>query len=740
MKRVPSRLLHCILLACALLPLGCASDGDDPSLEIRVDPRIEYAPQPAADAGQEQTEPPDCAEGYAFEPARESCVRLDACEDDNAGCGDPSHTRCLTDADGSVLCEDIDECEHANPCGGYACFDRVGAPPLCDTECPAGSLNWAGDHSLCIAAVKSFFATQGHGCALLHDGRVRCVRGTATPFPEHERFVSIDTRAGETCGVRSDRSATCLGQAASLPLAALGTSPTKVLPGFGFACGLEYSTLRCVGSLPEGALSLPKSPLQDIVDVDVYGTRGCAVRRLQGMHCWGTDPSGELAAFNAQEGERYAGVSLGPTHGCALHSKGWLHCWQHSSSEPLPDARIAGPNEDPRQDFIQVSVGTRHTCALRRDGSATCWGTEVMDEVSGPSQWTGEAIKRLTATDSASCAFLASGRFQCWGAGVTYGFAHIVPAMAPRATSYAQRDCLRQEDGRLRCEGEGAGPQVRVHPLATELFADDGQTLAVAGEAEFFYPTRECTLRSDGRMHCDTYARDPSDALALYRALNEPPFPELETRGGNNFVRMFFDLNGVCGLDSAGRVSCYAARPSLLPYLSQAASHSVPFLDLAQTSGHVCGVQTTGRLVCWAGDPTLSWAVGPNASPHADYIDVEVASGTTCALRRGGQVECWGAKQGALDQFTQLARQDFVQLAVGSERVCGRREDGSIACAGIPSIGEPVATERPGPFVDLWMQERGNICALTNEGALRCWGPYPYDGEALVVARRRSAD
>lgn len=740
MKLAQRHHLHASLLGCALLALGCRStESDTPFPAVWVDPNRPSSPPPGPDAG--HTHLPGCDEGYTFVPSRESCVQLDACEQDNGGCGDPNRTQCLSDADGSVVCEDIDECQRADPCGGYACFNRVSAPPLCESECPAGSVDWTGDNSLCVAAVKSFFSAPGRGCALLHDGRVRCVRGTEGPFPTEERFVAIHEDGGTVCGVRTDGSAACTGNLAALPLSQLGGGLTKVVPGHTFACGLAYGRVQCVGTLAEGALPFPSTQNYDNIDLHARGARGCAVTRRHSLRCWGADPSGTLAALQTQKEESFAGVSLGVQHGCALRTDSSLHCWSEhvATAPPFTDARVSGPNEDPQQDFTQVSAGVRHTCALRRDGRATCWGAEIFDEVSGPGQWEGEAIERVEAMDTATCAFFASGRFQCWGAGISYGFSHIVPAMAPRATHYAQYGCLRQEDGRLRCEADKSrtDARIRIKPLAAELFSDGARIRAVGGDNVFGSYHRVCTLSSDGSMHCNAYSFDY--ATWLYGPV-EAPFPELEVWGRSNFVRMFYTPSGVCGLDGNGNLACYSIPSYPVPYFSNAASYYTRYLDLAHSGEHVCGLQTTGRLVCWTSDPTASWAAGPNASPRTDYVDVEVASGATCALRRGGEVECWGSDQGALDQLSKLERQSFIQLAVTTRSVCGRREDGSITCAGRPDIGQPIAMEHAGPFVDVWVQERDNVCALTTEGALHCWGPYPYDGEALVVTRRRAAD
>ncbi|HEY7370849.1 MAG TPA: hypothetical protein VIF57_01640, partial [Polyangia bacterium] len=68
------------------------------------------------------------------------------------------------------------------------------------------------------------------------------------------------------------------------------------------------------------------------------------------------------------------------------------------------------------------------------------------------------------------------------------------------------------------------------------------------------------------------------------------------------FVALSFNQQRLCGLDGAGRITCFALPGDSASPLSAPAG---PFIQMASGSKTMCGLRSTGRTTCW-GDAAIT--------------------------------------------------------------------------------------------------------------------------------------
>jgi alpha-tubulin suppressor-like RCC1 family protein len=216
-----------------------------------------------------------------------------------------------------------------------------------------------------------------------------------------------------------------------------------------------------------------------------------------------------------------------------------------------------------------------------------------------------------------------------------------------------------------------------------------------------------------------------------------------------------------CALTSGGGVKCWGfnghyelgdgtaelrTRPSDVSRLSSGVR------AIAIGSRHGCALKTTGGPVCWGynrygqlGDGTRTNSSVPvEVAGLRSEVTAIVASFHTCALEADGVVQCWGSNSaGQLGDGTREDRSapvDVIDLgrgvaaiAAGDSHSCALTSDGAVKCWGDNSSGQL----GDGTTVDRWTPAyvsglgagviaivTGGLhsCALTSGGGVKCWG------------------
>jgi alpha-tubulin suppressor-like RCC1 family protein len=243
-------------------------------------------------------------------------------------------------------------------------------------------------------------AGNGHSCALLDDGNVRCwgrsQEGQLIPtkadgdifLPTGDRAVQIDSGGSHTCALLASRRMTCWGFNATGQL------------GFGHNLPLENVELTTV------ALTAPAS------FVAAGSINTCVILEGGALSCWGNGQFGTLgygeganrfaSLGNVDVGGAVTYVASGGRTTCAVLTGGFVRCWGQNQDGILgyghaqdiglletpavaatltvagdPEGRVLGGDVQlGGGGVVQVEVNTDsgHVCARFLGGSVRCWG------------------------------------------------------------------------------------------------------------------------------------------------------------------------------------------------------------------------------------------------------------------------------------------------------------------------------------------------------------------------------
>lgn len=230
----------------------------------------------------------------------------------------------------------------------------------------------------------------------------------------------------------------------------------------------------------------------------------------------------------------------------------------------------------------------------------------------------------------------------------------------------------------------------------------------------------------------------PADGLQMRNApaASIPPRPTAEpnvvsepSAHVETVASVHAGMDFTCALTSAGRVRCWGVQG---PHLCQPrhlgnvgddeAPHAVPLLDFGQRravgldigflSSHACALLDDGSVRCWGSDAFGQLGLGPGIShwcdgegeslatlasldlPRVHAIDTQQL--TTCALAGDrGALWCWGGNThgqlglGHVDTLEQPPRSPIelggarvAQVSVGVANVCALLDDGHVRCWG----------------------------------------------------------
>ncbi len=168
---------------------------------------------------------------------------------------------------------------------------------------------------------------------------------------------------------------------------------------------------------------------------------------------------------------------------------------------------------------------------------------------------------------------------------------------------------------------------------------------------------------------------------------------------------------------------------------------------------HTCAVTANGAAKCWGYNHSnrLGAKLGSEVytQPQQVYgitseaVDITARAGHSCALLSSGKVKCWGGNyDGQLGNGTSGAPggygpdevanlTDAIKVEVGGNSTCALTNTGALKCWGIGS-GYSSTTPAVIPGMDSGVISFGtgmnHTCAVTSAGAAKCWG-WNYYGE-----------
>jgi alpha-tubulin suppressor-like RCC1 family protein len=290
--------------------------------------------------------------------------------------------------------------------------------------------------------------------------------------------------------------------------------PTVAEPGAPLALGRFHScalsadgTVKCWGDADAGVLgnglrtgseacltSCETKPvdvvgLRDVVAIGAGMTSGYALLRTGIVKRWGVN----MPVPTKVEGlDSVKAISIGDGwngHNCAVLVDGTVKCWGYNGDGQLgngdrmsSEVAVAVLGLD---HALAVAVSATNTCALRSDHTVVCWGDnsagqigngETGEDVLTPTPVAGitDAVQVSTWSDT-SCALLASGSVECWGANAKIGRQYsfelsslptpVQQGCGTKAiTGGAAHACSLLSDGHVRCWGGNNDGEIGSRP------------------------------------------------------------------------------------------------------------------------------------------------------------------------------------------------------------------------------------------------------------------------------------
>lgn len=192
-------------------------------------------------------------------------------------------------------------------------------------------------------------------------------------------------------------------------------------------------------------------------------------------------------------------------------------------------------------------------------------------------------------------------------------------------------------------------------------------------------------------------------------------------------------------------------------------------VDVAASSSHTCAVTILGALKCWGynaqgqlGDGTTNTRISPVGAPTIleGVTSLSAGSGHTCAVTTDGGAKCWGGggygqlgNNGTYNSSVPVQvsglTSGVLSVAAGYTHTCAVMANGGVACWGDNSSGQlgdnsttlrktPVAVSGLTSGVSSLTAGQSSTCAVTTEGAAKCWGTNSNGqlGDGSVITRK----
>lgn len=558
--------------------------------------------------------------------------------------------------------------------------------------------------------------------------------------------ISLDANA--TCGIQTNGTAWCWGSGSKLgngggtasnsPVAVSGGFTWKKLSsGYNHTCGLRSDdNILCwannsSGQLGDGTTNSSLSPVPlsgggTWKDMNAKsGSTICGIKSDDTVWCWGdivaadgmsyitTTPTQDMHAGGTAFKSIYPGFKML----CGIDIYGGLKCrgnglFYIGIDAQMGRADIKGFQEVPvgissGGQWKQVSIGYSHTCAIKSDDTLWCWGqnynTDLTQGLLGNNTRTDSSIpvavsgggtwKKVSASNSFSCAIKSDDTLHCWGSngnGRTAQNTITASTIVPTAVSgggtwkdIATGDshaCGILMDDTIRCWGNNGsgrlGDNTITQRLAPTALTSTGGWDTTTWKSVTTGSTHTCAIRSDDVLYCwgNNGSGQLGDGTPTQRLL-----PTALTATGNWNTATWKNV-------SAGNLYTCAIR--------------------SDDSAYCWGSNTNGRL----GDGTVTPTQSPIAvSGGNTWTSIKAATDQTCARKTSGQISCWGNNtNGQLGNGT--LTQSTVPIAVEGNIIwqsfdnkygasCGINAAGSILCWGQNTNSKLTNNEISSPYV-----------------------------------------
>jgi alpha-tubulin suppressor-like RCC1 family protein len=446
-----------------------------------------------------------------------------------------------------------------------------------------------------------------------------------------------------------------------------------------------------------------------------------------------------MTLFGRLTQARAAGVkvplSAGGFFACALTSSGGIDCWGRNASGELGDGTSTDRSMPVdvlglTSGISAVSAGGAYACALTDTRRVQCWGDNSFGELGNGSMTkssTPVALSGLTSGVAAistgqyaACALTVAGGVKCWG----------------------DNDQGQLGDG----SRTGSSTPVGVSGLGSGVVAvsaggSHSCALTVAGGVKCWGDNDQGQLGDGSRTGSST----PVGVSGL----------------GSGVVAVSAGGSHSCALTVSGGVKCWGDNDQGQVGNGTAASTTTPVDVLGLTSGvgalsagsaDTCALTTVGDVKCWGYNDDGELGDGAALLRRSSPVDlsgltghaatISAGYGHACVVSVSGTVECWGDNQfGQLGDGTTISRftpgavaglrPGVSAVSAGAYDTCALTNAGAVKCWGAiawSAGGRPITSLKP---VNVAGLSSGVVaisagayhtCALTSMGVVKCWG------------------
>ena len=584
------------------------------------------------------------------------------------------HTCALTSA-GAVMC------------WGSSFYGQLGNGVKVDSAVPVPVTGLAG--------IKAIAAGSSHTCALTNAGQVKCWGWN--------QFGQLGD------GTTKDR---------LTPVDVVGLPPDirAIAAGGNHTCALvSIGVVKCWGWNQFGQLGdgTQANRLEPVYVAELINARAiaagfghtCAVLTAAlegGIKCWGANTTGQLGDGTAVErhtpvsvagigggvleitaGGFAAGFDTASGHTCAILQSGAVMCWGANDEGQLGDGTTGGSSTPVTvaalpEGIRTINAGAQHTCAAS-SSIALCWGADLYGQLGNGTTGASSTVQTVGELGGHIWAIAAGGEHSC---AVTDGIARCWGA-----NYYGQLGNFTAGKQWVPATVAGMGSSVAA------VAGGASHTCALTGGDDINGRSAWCWGgNAEGQLGDGT----TQGRLAPQPPAGIPTGVSAVAAGGEH----------TCALTGAGAARSVVCWGSGQITPTPVSGLSGPIQALAVGVYHACALtgdaSTGGGVKCWGGNyrGQLGDGTTTNSSVPVDVLgltsDVKaIAAGQnhTCALTVAGTVKCWGA-----DDSGQLGGFWAASLATPQE---------------VGGLGAPAQAITAG---------LGHTCALTEDGAVKCWG------------------
>lgn len=518
----------------------------------------------------------------------------------------------------------------------------------------------------------------------------------------------------------------------------------------------------------------------------------CAITVRGELLCWGRNDYGQIGSGSDASsvllpapvvglGSGVRMVAAGQRHACAVTQAGGVMCWglnKHNALgvEGIAFSPVPVPVQGLASGVVSIDVGYDYACAVLGAGKVKCWGAipveffspeahAVPQEVSGFER----AVASVAVAKDHACGIDIAGVMACWGYNVglfvdgPWANFHAtptpvtgLPAPVTAMTTTALNHCAVVQGGVAYCWGWGG----RLGDGTTEdswtpkrvLGIDAAVTGIATGD------TYSCAQLETGALRCWGFGDwgQLGNGVPTYHSL---PVHVIGLDGSTSSVSTYDDNS--CSISVDGRLDCWGPHWTILgDGLSVPHNRPGAVTDLggavrnvAVGLFHACAAIVDGAPWCWGsnsygqlGDGSeLDRLLPVRVNGLADVDIFALGFDHSCALTRAGSVWCWGAgHDGQLgnDGYPSSSREPVQplglesgvrQIATGYWHTCAVTESGALFCwgdNGHGQLGDNAVSFRTVPSVVTGFESGvlavsanySRTCALKQAGAVWCWG------------------